>query len=73
MTGGHFEKDELNDAKKCVLRELKEETGLITEDIEELELKYVIDHYLKEGRKKNRLYGGIATPTGVEFVELNEF
>ena len=31
--GGHFEKDELNDAKKCVLRELKEETGLTEDDI----------------------------------------
>ena len=26
--GGHFEKDELNDAGACVLRELEEETGL---------------------------------------------
>ncbi len=26
--GGHFEKEELNDAKACVLRELYEGTGL---------------------------------------------
>ena len=26
--GGHFEKNELNDAKACVLRELNEELGL---------------------------------------------
>ena len=26
--GGHFEENELNDARACVLRELKEELGL---------------------------------------------
>ena len=39
--GGHFEIDELNDAKKCVLRELEEETKLTIDDIENLELRYV--------------------------------
>ena len=39
--GGHFEKDELNDAKACVLRELKEELGLGSDDIEGLKLRYV--------------------------------
>ncbi len=124
--GGHFEKDELNDAKKCILRELYEETGLIDKDIDELELKYVtlrykkeeirqnyyffakllnnerkiesnegilkwfkydeikdlnmphtakyvIQHYIKEGRMNNKLYGGIAIPEGIKFTELNQF
>ncbi len=39
--GGHFEKDELNDAKACVLRELKEELGLSEQDIDGLALRYV--------------------------------
>lgn len=39
--GGHFEEGELNDAKSCVLRELNEETGLSTDDIKNLELRYV--------------------------------
>jgi len=39
--GGHFEKDELNDAKACVLRELNEELGLQPEDIEGLTLRYI--------------------------------
>lgn len=39
--GGHFEKDELNDAKACVLRELKEELGVGQEDIEGLQLRYI--------------------------------
>lgn len=39
--GGHFEKDELNDAKACVLRELNEELKLKPEDVENLTLRYV--------------------------------
>ena len=39
--GGHFENPELNDAKACALRELKEETGLTINDITEPQLKYV--------------------------------
>ena len=39
--GGHFEKEELNDAKACVLRELYEETGLEEKDIDNLSLRYV--------------------------------
>ena len=124
--GGHFENQELNDAKMCVLRELMEETGLTIKDISEPELryitlrnkkgeirqnyyffarlldkskeinsnegilkwfnydeikelnmphtaKYVIKHYINEGRKNNKLYGGVAVPEGIEFCELNEF
>lgn len=39
--GGHFEKEELNDPKSCVLRELQEETGLTESDIENLALRYI--------------------------------
>lgn len=39
--GGHFEKEELNDAMGCILRELNEETGLTKEDIDNLTLRYV--------------------------------
>lgn len=39
--GGHFENDELNDAKACVLRELNEELGLQPEDIDGLTLRYI--------------------------------
>lgn len=31
--GGHVEESELNDARKCVLREMKEELGIIESDI----------------------------------------
>lgn len=39
--GGHFEKDELNDARACVLREMQEELGLTAEDIGEMAFRYV--------------------------------
>ena len=39
--GGHFEKDELNDAKAAMLREMSEEIGLFEHDIENLKFKYV--------------------------------
>lgn len=39
--GGHFEKEELNDPKSCVLRELYEETGIKESEIKNLSLKYI--------------------------------
>ena len=39
--GGHFEADELNDAKQCVLREMREELGLIESDVEDMKLRYI--------------------------------
>lgn len=39
--GGHFEKEELNDAKACVLRELCEETCLTEQAIDNLALRYI--------------------------------
>ena len=51
--GGHFEKDELNDAKACVLRELEEETKLTIEDIENLELRYVTLRYKNSEIRQN--------------------
>lgn len=39
--GGHFEQNELNDAKKCVLREMKEELSLSETDVEGLTLRYI--------------------------------
>ena len=54
--GGHFEKDELNDPKACVLREAKEELGLEECDLENLALRY-ITHRLKDGEiRQNYFY-----------------
>lgn len=53
--GGHFEKDELNDPKKCVLREMQEELGLTETDVEGLTLRY-ITHRLTGGEIRQNYY-----------------
>lgn len=39
--GGHFEKEELNDPKQCILREIHEELGIPSDKIQDLQLRYV--------------------------------
>ena len=39
--GGHFEQEELNDPKACVLRELKEELSLTEDMLSDLRLRYL--------------------------------
>ncbi len=53
--GGHFEKDELNDPRSCVLREMEEELGLGESDVEDLTLRY-ITHRLKDGEIRQNYY-----------------
>lgn len=53
--GGHFEPDELNDPKKCVLREMREELGLEETDVEGLTLRY-ITHRCKDGEIRQNYY-----------------
>lgn len=40
--GGHFEPEELNDPRACVLRELHEELGLTEDDLDSLTLRYIV-------------------------------
>ena len=51
--GGHFEKEELNDAKACVLRELYEETGLTEQEIDNLSLRYITLHLRNDEIRQN--------------------
>ena len=53
--GGHFEKEELNNPKACVLREMQEELGLQSSDVEDLHLRY-ITHRLKDGEIRQNYY-----------------
>ena len=53
--GGHFEQEELNDARACVLREAYEELGLQETDLEGLALRY-ITHRLKNGEIRQNYY-----------------
>ena len=122
--GGHFEADELNNPKACMLRELKEELNLCEADLENLAMryvtlrytngeirqnyyffadlkdsvgddlqstegntkwfdineistldmpftaKYVTEHYCAVGRFTDKMYTGVTSANGVQFIEL---
>ena len=53
--GGHFEKEELNDARACVLRELQEDLGITEADVEDLKLRYVTLR-LKDGEIRQNYF-----------------
>ena len=53
--GGHFEKNELNDARACVLREVYEETGLTERDLLGLRMRYACMR-LKNGEIRQNYY-----------------
>lgn len=51
--GGHFEENELNNPKACVLRELKEELGISENGIRNLLLRYVTLRRIKGEIRQN--------------------
>ena len=53
--GGHFEMEELNDARKCALREMQEELGLTESDVDGLTLRYITLR-LKDGEIRQNYY-----------------
>jgi len=53
--GGHFEKEELNDPRACVLREMQEELGITDADVIDLRLRY-ITYRLKDGEIRQNYY-----------------
>jgi len=68
--GGHFEKEELNDAKLCVLREMQEELNLTGSDVEDLKLRYITLR-LKNGEIRQNYYffGKLKTERQLESTE----
>lgn len=53
--GGHFEPEELSDARACVLREMREEIGLTESDLEGLSMRYAMQR-LKNGEIRQNYY-----------------
>ena len=84
--GGHFEKDELNDPKACVLRELEEELNLKEDDLENLKMRYIglrrvngeirQNYYFFADLKPER-YGQFSSKEGkcrwVDYAEIMEY
>lgn len=66
--GGHFEEYELNDARACVLRELREELGIAEDEIENLCLRYVTLRRTKgEIRQNYYFFANLKEGIGGEF------
>lgn len=70
--GGHFEKDELNDPKACVLRELFEETGITENDIGTLKLKYIALRMKNNEIRQNYYYFTELHNTEVDINKCDE-
>jgi len=70
--GGHFEKDELNDPKACVLRELLEETGITENDIGTLKLKYIALRMKNNEIRQNYYYFTELHNTEVDINKCDE-
>lgn len=70
--GGHFEKDELNDARVCALRELKEELGLSSDDVENLQFRYVCLRSTKGEIRQNYYFFAELKDTVDENLHSNE-
>ena len=51
--GGHFEPEELNDPRACILREMKEELGLAESDVEGLTLRYITHRLMGDEIRQN--------------------
>ncbi len=60
--GGHFEPDELSDARACVLRELYEELGITEEQISNLALRYVALRRVKGEIRQNYFFFADLSP-----------
>ena len=63
--GGHFEKEELNDPRTCMLRELEEEIGVKESALENLKLRYVTLR-LKNGEIRQNYYYFADLKAGME-------
>lgn len=70
--GGHFEPEELNDAKAAVLREMTEEIGLTESDLRNLALRYVALRNLKGELRINYYFFADLKENAVVNEECNE-
>lgn len=70
--GGHFEETELNDPRKCVLREAKEELGLEAHDLTDLRLRYITHRLVgNEIRQNYYFFAGLETDKNLNNTEGN--
>ena len=69
--GGHIEADEFTDPRACVLRELQEETGLMPDALDGLQLRYITMRH-KAGEIRQNYYYFAALKDGIDVQNSNE-
>ena len=70
--GGHFEKDELNDPKACVLRELQEELNLREADLTDMKMRYIGLRNVNGEIRQNYYFFANLKPEHYEFFRSND-
>lgn len=70
--GGHFEENELNDAKACMLRELSEELSLRETDIEGVSLRYITIRYTDGEIRQNYYFFANLKDQSTQLQQSNE-
>lgn len=70
--GGHFENNELNDAKACMLREVSEELSLNEEDMETISLRYITLRYTDGEIRQNYYFFATMKDSIPQQLQSNE-
>ncbi|MDR1704484.1 MAG: NUDIX hydrolase [Clostridiales bacterium] len=70
--GGHMEPGELNNPSAACIREIEEETGIASSDINGLELLYVILRRFNDEIRQSYIYFGETSKTGVVQTDEGE-
>ncbi len=70
--GGHFEPEELNDPKACVLRELKEELNLTEDDLDGMRMRYIALRNTKGEIRQNYYFFADLKPEHYSLFTSNE-
>jgi len=70
--GGHFEEYELNDARACALRKLKEEMNISEGKLDDLQLKYVTLRLKDNEIRQNYYFFADLKPNAIVNLICNE-
>lgn len=70
--GGHFEEDELNEPKACVLRELREELNITEAELTNMKLRYIVLRKVESEIRQNYYFFAEIDKSKIEKVVSNE-
>lgn len=70
--GGHFEENELNDPYACAIREIMEETGISSIDIDNLTLKYITTRLADNEIRQQYIFFTTLKTKNIELISCDE-